>query len=111
MQGASGKELFTILDMIDVALGMMAAISVEEKEPASCVVLAVVVHLRTWRRKKVILRIDGEPTIRALGLATQHARDEDTIIECPPKWSSPSMGPDGQGALWAGEVLPHLSSG
>ena len=31
MQDAPGSELFTILDMLDVALGMMAAISVEEK--------------------------------------------------------------------------------
>ena len=29
MQDAPGSELFTILDMLDVALGMMAAISVE----------------------------------------------------------------------------------
>ena len=34
MQGAPG-------DMLDVALGMMAAISVEEKEPATFVVSAV----------------------------------------------------------------------
>ena len=31
MPDALGGELFTILDMLDVALGMMAAISVEEK--------------------------------------------------------------------------------
>ena len=31
MQDAPGSELFTILDMLDVALGMMAAISVEEE--------------------------------------------------------------------------------
>ena len=111
MQDAPCKELSTILDMIDVALSTMAAIRVEEKGFASYVVSAVVKHPRAWRRKKVILRIHGEPTIRALGLATQHARDEDTIIECPPKWSSPSVGPDGQGALWTGEALPHLSSG
>ena len=39
MQDAPGSELFTILDMLDVALGMVAAISVEEKEPATNVVL------------------------------------------------------------------------
>ena len=31
MQDAPGSELVTILDMLDVAFGMMAAISVEEK--------------------------------------------------------------------------------
>ena len=30
MQDAPGSELFTVLDMLDVALGMMSAISVEE---------------------------------------------------------------------------------
>ena len=31
MQDAPGSELFTVLEMLDVALGMMAATSVEEK--------------------------------------------------------------------------------
>ena len=79
--------------MLDVALGMMAAIRVEEKGPATHVVSAVLEHLRAWRRKKVIFRIDGEPAIRALGVAIQHARSEETVIECRPKYSSPSMGP------------------
>ena len=48
MQDAPGKELFTILDMLDIAFGMMAAISVEEKGPATYVVSAVVEHLRAW---------------------------------------------------------------
>ena len=68
MHDAPGSELFTILDMLDVALGMMAAISVEEKGPATYVVSAVVEHLRAWGRKKVIFRIDGEPAIRAWAL-------------------------------------------
>ena len=93
MQDAPGSELFTILDMLDVALDMMAAISVEEKVPATYVVSAVVEHLRAWGLKKVILRIDGEPAIRALGVAIQHARSEETVIECRPKYSSSSMGP------------------
>ena len=46
MQDAPGSELFTILDMLDVALGMMAAVSVEKKGPATYVVSAVVEHLR-----------------------------------------------------------------
>ena len=93
VQDAPGKELFTILDMLGVALGMMAAISVEEKGPATYVVSAVVEHLRAWGRKKVIFRIDGEPAGRALGVAIQHAQSEETVIECRPKYSSPSMGP------------------
>ena len=94
MRDVPGSELFTIGDMLDSALGMMAAISVKEKETASCVVSAVVEHLRAWRRKKVIFRIDGEPAIRALGVAIRHARsEEETVIECRPKYSSPSMGP------------------
>ena len=48
MQDAPGSELFTILDILDVALGMMAAISVEEKGPVTYVVSAVVEHLRAW---------------------------------------------------------------
>ena len=72
---------------------MIAAVSVEEKEPATCAVSAVVEHLRAWRRKKVIFRIDGEPAIRALGVAIQYARCEETVIECRPKCSSPSIGP------------------
>ena len=87
VQHAPGKELFTILDMLDIVLGMMAAISVEEKGPATYVVSAVVEHLRAWGRKKVIFRIDGEPAIRALGVAIQHARSEETVIECRPKWT------------------------
>ena len=74
MQDAPGSELFTILNMLDVALGMMAGISVEVRGPATYVVSAVVEHLRAWGRKKVIFRIDGEPAIRALGVAVQHAR-------------------------------------
>ena len=93
VQDAPGKERFTILDMLDIALGMMAAISAEEKEPATYEVSAVVEHLRSWGRKKVILRIDGEPAIRALGVTIQYARSEETLIECRTKYSSPSMGP------------------
>ena len=44
VQHAPGKELFTILDMLDIALGMMAAINVEEKGPATYAVSAV----RRW---------------------------------------------------------------
>ena len=93
MQDATGSELCTILDMLDVALGMMAAISVEEKGPATNVVSAVVEHLLAWAREKVIFRIDGEPAIRALGVAIQHARSEETVIERRPKFSLPSTGP------------------
>ena len=41
----------------------------------------------------MIFRIDGEPAIRALGVAIQHVRSEETVIECRPMYSSPSMGP------------------
>ena len=85
MHDAPGKELFTILDMLDIALGMMAAISVEEKGPATHVMPAVVEHLRAWGRKKVVLRIDGEPAIRALGVAIQCAKSEESVIECRPR--------------------------
>ena len=54
VQDAPGSELFTILDMSDVALGMMAAISVEEKGPATSVVSAVVEHLRAWGRQRAL---------------------------------------------------------
>ena len=70
MQDAPGSELFTILDMLDVALGMMAAISVAEKGPATHEVSPVVEYLRACRRKKVICRIDGEKAPRTL--AWQH---------------------------------------
>ena len=93
LQDLPGSELFTNLEMLDVALGMMAAISVEEKGPATYVVSAVVEHVRAWGRKKVIFRIDGEPAVRALGVAIQHAGSEETVIECRPTYSSPSMGP------------------
>ena len=33
----------------------------------------------------MIFRIDGEPAIRALGVAIQHAKSEETVIECRPK--------------------------
>ena len=46
MRDAPGKELFTILDMLDIALNMMAAIIVEDKELVTYVVSAVVEHLR-----------------------------------------------------------------
>ena len=93
MQDAPGSELFTILNMVDVALGMMARISVEERGPSTYVVSAVVEHLRAWGRKMVIFCIDGEPAIRALGIAIQHAWSEETVIECRPNYSSSSMGP------------------
>ena len=56
--------------------------------PATHIVSVVVEHLRAWGRKKVIFRIDGEPAIRALGVAIQCARSEETVIECRPKCSS-----------------------
>ena len=68
LQDAPGSELITIVNMLD-ALGMMAAISMGENGPATYVVSAVVEHLRVWGWKKVIFRIDGEPAIRALGVA------------------------------------------
>ena len=92
MQDAPGKELSTLLDMLDTALGMTAAISVEEKGPPTFVGPAVVGHFRAWRRQKVIFRIGGEPSIRAPGVAEQDAKSEENVIECRPKNSSPSMG-------------------
>ena len=86
MQDAPGSELFTNLDMLDAALGMMTAISVEEKGAATYVASAVVEHFRAWGLKKVIFRIDGETAIRSLGVAMQHARSEETL-ECRPKKS------------------------
>ena len=68
----------------------MAAVSVEEKGPATYIVSGT---LASTGRKEVIFRIDGERAIRALGVAIQHARSEETVIECRPKCSSPSMGP------------------
>ena len=41
----------------------------------------------------MIFRIDGEPAIRALGEAIQYARIKETVIECRPRYSTPSMGP------------------
>ena len=110
MQDAPDSGLFTILDMLDVALGMMAAISVEEKGPAIHVVSAVVEHLRAWGRKKVIFRIVGEPAIRALGVAIQHALRGETVIECRSKYSSPSTGQveNMNKELWTGEMFSHL---
>ena len=70
-----------------------AAIGVEETEPATYVVSAVVEHLQAWGRKKVIFRIDGEPAIRALGVAIQYARIEETVIKSRPKYTSPPMVP------------------
>ena len=93
VQDAPDNDLSTILDMLGIALGMMAAISVEEKGPDTHVVSAVVEDIRAWRRKKVIFRIDGEPAVRALGVAIKYARSEETVIECGPKCSSPLMGP------------------
>ena len=66
--------------MLDVALGLMTAKNVEENGTASYVVSAVLEHLRAWRWKKVIFRIDGEPAIRALGVSIQHARSVETVI-------------------------------
>ena len=37
----------------------------EDKSPATYVVSAVVEHLRAWRRKKTIFRIDSEPAVQA----------------------------------------------
>ena len=113
VQDAPGKELFTILDMLEIALGMMAAISVEEKGPATYEVSVVVEHLRAWGRKKVIFRIDCEPAIRALGVAIQYARSEETVMECRPKYSSPSMGrvENMNKELCGLEMLSHLFAG
>ena len=85
VQDAPGEKLFTILDMLDVPCS--------KKEPATYVVSAVVEHLRAWGRKQVIFRIDAERAIRALGVAIQYARSEETVFECRPKYSSPSMDP------------------
>ena len=79
--------------MLDVALAMMAAISVEEKGPATCVVSAVVEHLRAWGRKKVIFRNDGVTSNTSTGRCDSLCSSEETVIECRPKYSSPSMGP------------------
>ena len=65
----------------------------EVKEPATYEVSAVVGHLRAWGPKNVFFRIDGEPAIRALGVAIQYAKSKETDIECRPKYSSPSTGP------------------
>ena len=86
------SELFTILDTLDIARhdggnqrGGKGAGYIRSLGGGRT--------LTSLGRKKVIFRIDGEPAIRALGVAIQHARSEQTVVECPPKHSSPSMGP------------------
>ena len=88
VQDAPGEELFTILDVSRHDGGT----HLEEKGLATNVSVGGG-RTSTWGRKKVVLRIDGEPAIRALGVAIQYARSEKTVIECRPKHSSPSMGP------------------
>ena len=41
--------------------------------------------------KESVLRIDGGPAIRALGVEIQRARSEAIVIECRTKYSSPSV--------------------
>ena len=75
VQDAPGSELFTILDMLDVASRHDGSNQRGGKGASYFdVVSAVVEHLRARGRKKVIFRIDGEPAIRALGVAIQHAQ-------------------------------------
>ena len=76
---APGKELFTFLDMLDIALGMMEAISVEEK--GTCDIRSLG-GART--SASVGTNIDGEPAIRAVGVAMQYAKSGETDIECRP---------------------------
>ena len=92
VQDAPDNDLSTILDMLGIALGMMAAISVEEKGLVTYVLSAVVEGFRAWRRKKVIFRIDGELAVRALVVAVEYARSEETVIECGPKCFLPIDG-------------------
>ena len=73
-----------VVDMLEVALGLMAGCSVEEKVPASYVVSEVLELLRSWERKKVIFHIDSKLGIRALGWAIQLFRNEETVIKCRP---------------------------
>ena len=88
------SERFTILDMLDVALGMMAATSVEEKGPATYVVSAVVEHLASLGTEEGDLSastVNQQYEHWAMRFDTLGAKRRSSSVDR--RYSSPSKGP------------------
>jgi hypothetical protein len=86
------RDMLTVLTVYDVDLGMVLPVVVDEKGPIQYAIRSVCENLGHWGRKDIILRVDGEPAIKALAEAIRLARPESTVIEVKPRYSPESMG-------------------
>ena len=59
-------DMLTVLNIYDVELGMMNPTVVGEEGPIQYSIRSACEHLTYWGRKAIILRVDGEPAIKAL---------------------------------------------
>ena len=85
-------EALTVLDVYDQELGMVLALVVDEKGPIDYAIRSVIEYLRHWGRNDIVLRVDGEPAIKALAEAIRLGRSESTVLEMKPRYSPESMG-------------------
>ncbi|CAK0841766.1 unnamed protein product [Prorocentrum cordatum] len=85
-------DMMTILTVYDQELGMVLALVVDEKGPIEYAIRSVTEYLGYWGRKAIILRVDGEPAIKALAEAIRIGRADPTVLEMKPRYSPESMG-------------------
>ena len=85
-------ETLTALDVYDVELGLILPVVVDDKGPIEYAIHSVIEYIGFWGRKDIVLRVDGEPAIKALAEAIQAARRDSTTLEIKPRYSPASMG-------------------
>ena len=81
-------DTLTLLDVYDQELGTVLPLVVDEKGPIEYAIKSIVEYLRYWGRKAIVLRVDGEPAIKALAEAIQLQRAESTVLEMKPRYKS-----------------------
>ena len=89
---ARPDDLYTILNVLHIGMGITLPISVREKGPIEYAIKSIVDNVADWGVKDVVLRTDGEPAITALAVAVRHARQFPTLLEQKPRYSPQSMG-------------------
>ena len=78
-------DMLTILDVYDIDMGMILPLVADEKGPIEYVIKSVCENISWWGRIHIVLRVDGEPAIKALAEAIKVFRQkpppQETVIE------------------------------
>ena len=96
-----------IAHAVDIDFGHRIVIRAD-KGPVEYVIRAICEMLQEIGRKRIIIRTDGEPSVRALAVAVSAFREEETVLEMTSKDNSQGIGTVERGSFLVGATARVL---